>query len=173
MVTRSHGQLYEDLNVWRQCARYWRCNCLSISFHLIAQHDDVIKWSHFPRNWPFMRGIHRSPKNSPHKGQWRGDLMFSLICVWIHGWVNNREAGDLRRYRAHHDLIVMERGIVLCIAIIYPCWDNDMHLCAMIRWKLTNKAGTYVVGKTFVLGFLYFYSCISQTWLNIKKYHVF
>ena len=31
----------------------------------------------------------------------------SLICVWINGWVNNREAGDLRRYRAHYDVIVM------------------------------------------------------------------
>ena len=43
-------------------------------------------WRHqmekFPRYWPFMRGIHRSPVNSPHKGQWRGALMFSLICVW-------------------------------------------------------------------------------------------
>ena len=29
------------------------------------------------------------PVNSPHKGQWRGALMFSLICVWINGWVNN------------------------------------------------------------------------------------
>ena len=70
-------------------------------------HDDVIKWKHFPRNWPFVRGIHRSAVNSPHKGQWRGALMFSLICVWINDWVNNREAGDLRRYRAHYDVIVM------------------------------------------------------------------
>ena len=45
----------------------------------------------------------------PHKGQWRGAWMFSLICVWINGWVNNREAGDLRRYRAHYDVIVMEQ----------------------------------------------------------------
>ena len=41
------------------------------------------------------------------KGQWRGALMFSLIYVWINDWVNNREAGDLRRYRAHYDVIVM------------------------------------------------------------------
>ena len=46
-------------------------------------HDDVIKWKHFPRYWPFVRRIHRSPVNSPHKGQWRRTLMFSLICVWI------------------------------------------------------------------------------------------
>ena len=70
-------------------------------------HDDVIKWKHFPRNWPFVRGIHRSPVNSSHKGQWRGALKFSLICVWINDWVNNREAGDLRRYLAHYDVIVM------------------------------------------------------------------
>ena len=45
--------------------------------------------------------------NSPHKGQWRGTLMFSLICTWINGWVNNGEAGDLRRYRAHSDVTIM------------------------------------------------------------------
>ena len=49
------------------------------------------------------------PVNSPHKGQWGEALMFSLICVWINGWVNNREAGDLRRHRAHYDVIVMLR----------------------------------------------------------------
>ena len=70
-------------------------------------HDDVIKWNHFPSYWPFVRGIHRSAVNSPHKGQWRGALMFSLICAWINGWVNSRKAGDLRRHRAHYDVIVM------------------------------------------------------------------
>ena len=54
-----------------------------------------------------MRGIHRSPVNSSHKGQLRGALMFSLICVWINGWVDNCEAGDLRGYRAHYDVSVM------------------------------------------------------------------
>ena len=73
----------------------------------LCEHDDVIKWKHFPRYWPFVRGIHRSPVNSPHKGQWRGALMFTLICARINGWVNNREAGDLRRNRAHYDVIVM------------------------------------------------------------------
>ena len=70
-------------------------------------HDDVIKWKHFPRYWPFVRGIHRSPVNSPHKGQWRGALMFTLISAWINGWVNNREAGDSRRHHAHYDVTVM------------------------------------------------------------------
>ena len=41
------------------------------------------------------------------KGQWRGALMFSLICAWINGWLNNREVGDLRCPRLHYDAIVM------------------------------------------------------------------
>ena len=52
-------------------------------------------------------GIHRSPVNSPHKGWWRGVLMFSLICARINGWVSNREAGGLKRHWAHYDVIVM------------------------------------------------------------------
>ena len=73
------------------------------------EHDDVIKWKHFPRNWPFVRKIHRSPVNFPHKGQWRGALMFSLIYVWINDWANNREAGDLRSQHGHYDVIVMSK----------------------------------------------------------------
>ena len=56
--------------------------------------------------------------NSPVTGQWRGALMFSLICAWINGWVNNGEAGDLRRHRAHYDVAVMD-GIGLVI-LDYP-----------------------------------------------------
>ena len=78
-----------------------------ISHEVMAQHDDVIKWKHFPRHWPFVRGIHRSPVNSPHKCQWRGALIFSLTCAWISGWVNNGEAGKLRRHCAHYDVIAM------------------------------------------------------------------
>ena len=62
--------------------------------HVMCTHDDVIKWKHFPCVWPFVRGIHLSPVNSPHKIQWRGALMFSFIYVWIKGWVNNGGAGD-------------------------------------------------------------------------------
>ena len=63
---------------------------------------------------------HRSPLNSPHKGRWRGALMFSLICAGINGWVNNREAGDLRRHRAHYDVIV----IIIRVRVRYrpPGW---------------------------------------------------
>ena len=70
-------------------------------------HDDVIKGKHFPRYWPFERGINRSPVNSPRKDQWRGALLFSLICAWINAWVNNREVGGLRRHRVHYYVTVM------------------------------------------------------------------
>ena len=51
--------------------------------------------------------------NSPVPGEFPAQrpvtrsLMFSLICARINGWVNKREAGDLRRYRAYYDVIVM------------------------------------------------------------------
>ena len=90
------------------------------------QHGDVIKWKHFPRYWPFVRRIHRSPVNSPHKSQWRRALMFSLICARIKAWVNNREAGDLRCIRAHYDVIVMERWRHIYIYMFYiPAWSEN------------------------------------------------
>ena len=111
--------------------------CL-FSTKLLHSHDDVIKWKHFPRNWPFVREIHRSPVNSPHKGQWRGALMFSLICVWINDWVNNREAGDLRRYRAHYDVIVMNVPLDISLPIFwYKC--KSLHRHPQIRDDLVIK----------------------------------
>ena len=41
-------------------------------------------------------------------GQWRGALVYSLIRAWINRWVNNHEAGDLRRHRAYYEVIVMK-----------------------------------------------------------------
>ena len=87
------------------------------SKHVRSSHDDVIKWKHFPRYWQFVQGIHRSPVNSPHKGQWRGTLMFSLIYARINDWVNNRQAGDLRRRLAHYDATVMILRFVAIILI--------------------------------------------------------
>ena len=68
-------------------------------------------WRHqmeaFPRRWPFVRGIHRSPVDSPHKGQWRWALMLPLMYVWTNDWANNRDGGDLRRQRVNYDVTVM------------------------------------------------------------------
>ena len=91
-------------------------------------HDDVIKWKHFPYYWPFVRGIHQSLVNSPHKGQWRGALMFSLICARINAWVNNRKAGDSRRHLTHYDVIVMSH-----VLTAGQSWDNFSWNCTFRR----------------------------------------
>ena len=62
------------------------------------------QWKHF---LALCKGIHRSPVNSLHKGEWRGTLMSSLIFAWTNDWVNNRDAGDLRHHRAHYDVTVI------------------------------------------------------------------
>ena len=74
---------------------------------LTVIHDHVTKWKHFPCYWPFVRGIHQWPVNSPHKGQWHRALMFPLIYTWTNSWINTREAGDLRCHCAHYDITVM------------------------------------------------------------------
>ena len=127
-------QNHQTVNYVPKLASFFKRNSLtfdviffSVSFFCETQlrtHDDVIKWKHFPRYWPFVRGIHRSPVNSLHKGQWRGALIFSLICAWINGWVNNREAGDLRLQRAHYGVIVME---------VFPSWDSVTSLLCQFK----------------------------------------
>ena len=52
-------------------------------------------------------GEFTGPGEFPTQGQWRGALLFSLIRVWVNGWINNREAGDLRRHRGHYDVNAM------------------------------------------------------------------
>ena len=99
-ITCKEGK--DALSVTLSVTEYWMARYLL--------HVDVIKWKHFPRYWPFEQGIHQSPVNSPHKGQWHGALMFSLSCAWINRWVNNREAGDLRCHHAHYDITVMIRS---------------------------------------------------------------
>ena len=73
-------------------------NCCCSNHALSLRHGDVIEWKHFPRYGPFMRGNHWSTVNSPHKGQWHGASMFSVIYAWTNCWGNNRDAGGLRRY---------------------------------------------------------------------------
>ena len=98
------------------------------------KHDNVIKWTHFPRYWPFVRGIHRSPVNFPHKGQWRWALIFSLTYVRINGWVNNHESGDLRRHRAHYDVIIMRKSLSVTpplgqTGISHTPWIHQANFC--------------------------------------------
>ena len=71
-------------------------------------HDDVTEWKYFRVNGTLWGESTGSPMASPHKGQWRGKLMFSLICAWTNGSENNRYVVDLRRHCAHYDATVMK-----------------------------------------------------------------
>ena len=113
------------ISFWCMILRHWYgCLCLNKklchehiqTFNIYQSHGNPNAYEHmkpwwrhqmetfFSRYWPFVWGIHRS---SPHKDQWRGALMFSLICVGINGWIKNPEAGDLRCYCTHYDISVM------------------------------------------------------------------
>ena len=99
-------------------------------------------------HWPFARGIHWSPVNSPHKGQWRGSLMFSLICTWTTGWVNNRYAGDLKHHRAHYDATVMDVGTVVVDHLVTA---KQLTACPMGYSYPDNKVHGANMGPTWVL----------------------
>ena len=75
----------------------------------------------------FMRSIHQSPVNSPHKSQWRGSLMFSLICVRINGGIKNHEAGDLERHRAHYNVFVMWIDQLTLMAQVFSR-NHEVHI---------------------------------------------
>ena len=137
--------------------------------------DDVIKWKHFPRYWPFVRGIHRSPVNSTHKGQWRGALMFSSICAWINAWVNNRKTGDSRHHRAHYDVIVMFRTAVICRSQsnskLY--WRNNnyvqkssVELAQLHAYRLLDFWCIYVIIM------LYFFKVVSKAAIEIQRWYI-
>ena len=63
---------------FRQMSSCLRQLCLPLTF---LTHNDVIKWKHFLRYWPFVQVIHRSPVNSRHKSQWCGALIFSDLSM--------------------------------------------------------------------------------------------
>ena len=91
--------------------------------------------------------------NSPVTGEFpvqrpvKWSFDFSLICCWINGWVNNREAGDLRRYRAHYNVTVM---LLIFITLANPrilnwSWDS-------LPWHhMSIKASHFSDESTFCL----------------------
>ena len=100
--------------------------------HFAPSHDDVIKWKHF-RVTGHLCGEFIGPRWIPRTKASDAVLwFFSLICVWINGWVNNRETCDLRRYRAHYDVIVMDPTTVPYYRDVHhfeeaDCWYSVKH----------------------------------------------
>ena len=90
------------------CSQYAKPH--HVTYSIMLPPESGLSWWHHQMEgniFRFVRGNHRSLVDSPHKGQWRGMLMFSLICTWTNSWANDRDAGDLKRHRAHYDVTVM------------------------------------------------------------------
>ena len=100
-------------------------------------HDDVIKWKHFPRYWPFVQGIHPLTKASDAE-LW----CFLWSAPRINGWVNNREAGDLRRYRAHYDVILM---LYIDYTVLYWRQVNISYLMLTCRLDIDNRVYCFYI----------------------------
>ena len=115
---------------------------LDISVSILCSHDDVIKWKHFPRYWPFVWRIHRSPVNSPHNGQWRGALMISLIWAWLSkqswGWWFETPSRPLWR---HCNGIEAQLSVLL--------WDHFFHRSLSTQWPVDSPHGGAVMWKAF------------------------
>ena len=95
----------------------------------ILIHDDVMKWKHFPRYWPFVCGIHRSSVNSPHKGQLTPSFDISLICPWINVWVKKV------RWVIWED-ITRTMASLLCWNLTYRLFPvvTRTKLCQVMAW---------------------------------------
>ena len=102
-----------------------------------------------------------SAGNSPHKCQWRGPLMFSLICAGINGWVNNREAGDLRRHRAHYDVTVMWDEY----AIIRLPLEQSWHHLPVDTWNESSGESTHWPLGDFIIIFKLIYWLMAEVFL--------
>ena len=141
----------------------------------------------FPRYLLFVRGIHRWPIDSHHKGEWCGAWMFSLICAWTNSRANNREAVDLSRHRAHYDVTVMVTTIWSSVVVGYwavavtASWDVLMGMCMFTRMYyihvyIWNACGLLCIWKSLrmntsliLITWVYVFCCCScscQKWRN-------
>ena len=85
-------------------------------------------------------GNHRSPLNSPHKGQWLGALMFSLIYAWTNDWANNRDAGHLRRHRIHDVTVMLRRVSLVCLVFTIKTLFLYLISRSFSKWENQREA---------------------------------
>ena len=103
--------------------------------------------------------------NSPHKGQWRRALMFSLICTWINDWVNKGEAGDLRCHRPHYDVTVM-LNTEICSTSVIPVIYAVFLFCHSIKMRLYCLLFLWCVQYINILNSVIKRISYTNTWKN-------
>ena len=110
----------------------------------LEKHVWHLFWWSFPLYWPFVRGIHRSLANSPHKGQWCGALMFSLICAWTFrlSKQSRRRWFEVpsRSLRRHYKAWLALRSVLFQQK---PCKKVAVRLCSPLVSKRCVKALIY------------------------------
>ena len=105
----------------------WNGNIFRVTRHLYGEFTG-------PGEFPAQRPVTRS--------------FDALICVWINGWVSNREAGDLRHYRAHYDVTMMHSVRPNCLYFEWmygqtKTWKEltvalfgiNWSSCSLVSWK--------------------------------------
>ena len=138
--TRSQDQ------VFHKHFKYMLRSLLSL-YQLNTDHnaldEDVIKWKHCPRDWPFVRGIHRSHVNSPHKGQWRGTLMFFFYLrpnkQWSklsRGWSFETPSRSLWRHCNGNRFHIFNYEKIITIHVIY--WHSHVWNLLQLAWKYND-----------------------------------
>ena len=120
---------------------------IGILYKCKISHDDVDKWKHFPRYWPFVRG------STGHR--WipltkANDAELWLISAWTNGWADNQDAGDLRRHSAHYDVTVMEKSVLNCHMCLYTDILPIASLCGLyisVHWKPEKISAFHAMSK--------------------------
>ena len=147
-----------DPLVFDGSSRNWNQCCRGISW-----------WRHqmetFSALLALCAGNSSVPVKSPHKGQWRGALLFCLICAWINDWVNNREAGDLRGHCGHYDVNVIFQ---VCFITLHEM--RELFTSTQSYTFDVNKGG---IGKSVVDGHKdrRWFNPVLRTPEMINEYH--
>ena len=119
---------------WDIRTTMWHQNltlCIYMMMSWNGTFSELLLLSLCTRNSPFTSEF-------PAQSQWRGALMFSLICARINGWVNNGEAGDLRRHHTHHyDTVKKDREMKFIRTICFSNrWLPSIWYSAKCRWQM-------------------------------------
>ena len=99
-------------------------------------HDDVIKWELFPRYWPFVRGIYRSPVNSLTKAS-DAELW---CCLWP----------------APEQMVVqtLETPVIwdAIVPIMTSLWCFYLVLLSVDSWKFARHYNTVIIIASRITG---------------------
>ena len=91
----------------------------------------------------------------------------SLICAWINGWVNNRNAGDLRPHRAHYDVTVMQYYRVHIVIRHFSCQGRVGSICFVCHGYPNSSYSRHVI---ILILYLLSLEQLHDCWSNPEEY---